>query len=81
MRLIKASIVMNHKDFSISPGGYTGKVWTAVQISTTFLRHREIQSEKNIFIFKSVVLHISRLHASACEASAAEGQLVHLFGG
>lgn len=58
MRLIKASIVMNHKDFSISPSGYTRKVWIAVQINITFLRHRETQSEKNIFIFKSLALHI-----------------------
>lgn len=65
MAFIKASIVMKRKDFSFSPGGYTATVWRAVQISTTFLRHRETQREKNIFIFKSVVLCISRLHAIA----------------
>lgn len=68
MRLIKASIVMNHKEFSISSGGHTGKVWTAGEISTAFLKHRETQSEKNIF-YGVVYFNYMLMHLTA------EGQL------
>lgn len=54
---------MNHEDFSFS----TGKVWSAVQISTTFLRHRETQRENTLsslnlwcYVFQDhVLMHLA----------------------
>lgn len=66
MRLTKA-LVRKHKDVNVSPApnGFTDKIQRVVQINTTFIRNRETYGEKNIFIFKSMALCISRLHSHA----------------